>query len=490
MGLPHVRSVRNASSNRTLYRVACLLPAALCLLVLPNLVGCNNGKQLQADLYQRELRLQEDEIYRLEDNVEEYQAIVRGYRCEVSDLKRELAEVQPQPQVITPAEGPRFQPTPVGEIDIQPFKAPQIESVPEEPLPRTSSPKVEPLKFRPAPDAPEAPVFTPGADTIQLDRAASLALHEEAKSPARKKSKANAAAAKVVLLGDAMPPLPFPATKARPIAELPFEPLPLETLAIEHASIELAPYEEPMPRVEETILDEAIVLNELATPLLKLAAVDSVQVDLQNGPRETSGEATLVARLSPLSSGEPAYFEGEASVLIADMSQRGSRRRIGRWDFTTDEVAQAWAEDSTQLELPLLLPAELISKMPTDRPLRLWVRLVDSRGHKTLHSMDVDFLDHPWRLAETRPLEAIQARPIEMASLSLRRLPIESTEPSEESTQERVAQADPAQTKEASPIQSGWKRAVLHRSNARTTSKRDDAVRPATYTFPAETAGL
>ena len=33
-----------------------------------------------------------DEIYRLEDYIEEYQGIIAGYRCEIDDLKRELRE--------------------------------------------------------------------------------------------------------------------------------------------------------------------------------------------------------------------------------------------------------------------------------------------------------------------------------------------------------------------------------------------------------------
>ena len=503
MGLPLERSVRDAS-----IRFICLLGVGCCVL----LVGCNSGKQLQGDLYQRELRLQEDEIYRLEDHVEEYQAIVRGYRCEVADLRHELAAAHSQPQlapapvlaapVLAPIEGPEFfssgttarkEPTPAGEIDIKPFKAPETDSVPKLKTPSD----VKPLKFRPAPDAPEAPPFTPGADANRLDHAASLALHEEANSPAHKKSKANAAAAEVMLTDDDTPPLPFPTTKALPIAEsqaqvlmdvlMNFAPYE-ETVLTDPVEIEMVPRQAP----HKTIVDETTVRNEPITPLLKLAAVDSVQVDLQNGPKESTGEPTLVARLSPLSSGEPAYFEGEASVLIADMSKSDSRRRLGRWDFSTDEVAQSWAEDSTQLELPLLLPVELVSKMPTDRPLRLWVRLVDSRGRKTLHSMDVDFVNHPWRLAETRSLETIQARPIEMATLPLRRLPIEiaegnaegnaegdaegDAEPSEGATEERVVQSEPAIAN-----QSVWKRAVLHRSNARSTPKRDDAVTPAAY---------
>ena len=80
-------SARTAASRLAV----CLLPAACCLL----LTGCqNSGRQMQTDLYQRELRLQEDEIYRLEDYIDEYQGIIAGYRCEIDDLKRELAESQ------------------------------------------------------------------------------------------------------------------------------------------------------------------------------------------------------------------------------------------------------------------------------------------------------------------------------------------------------------------------------------------------------------
>ncbi len=459
-----MRSARSHASNRGLHRVVCLLPVACCLL----LVGCNNGRQLQADLYQRELRLQEDEIYRLEDNLEEYQAIVRGYRCEVADLKRELANTQSDsvsgpvhgPPTIVPVDGPEFSPS-----GSEPNQLPSVSE-------GESEEDDEPF---PAPDAEEAPPFMPGANRTAppSEATATLAQH---KSPLPKK----AILATKKKLDEVDPPLPFSPTQAPPIAESTAEPkLSVQSESVQPLHANPLASDSPATRPSSnrriaTFIEPATLKatpKKRATPLLKLATVDSVRVDLQNGPRESTGELTLLAKLVPLSNGEVAYFEGEASVLLADMSRRGTRRRIGRWDFSANEVALAWSQGSAELELPLLLPAELISKTPTDRPLRLWIRLVDRRGRKTLHSIDVDFLDRPWRLAETRPAGLIPAHPIKMA------ISVESNDLTGKLKKEPITVS----------TQSGWRRAVLHRSSTKSAPKRDDAVRPATYTSPTET---
>jgi hypothetical protein len=67
----------------------CALFAAGLATLLP-LCGCQSGAQ--SDLVAREMRLQEDKIYALQDYLAEYQQLVRQYRAENEALKRGLQE--------------------------------------------------------------------------------------------------------------------------------------------------------------------------------------------------------------------------------------------------------------------------------------------------------------------------------------------------------------------------------------------------------------
>ncbi|QDU91177.1 hypothetical protein Pla175_45970 [Pirellulimonas nuda] len=148
-------------------RTWCTPWLALCCVAA--VAGCAGRGAAERDLYQRELRLQEDEIYRLEDCIEEYQCLVRRYRTENESLKsyagtpggstpsvekldsepqqRSLLDDRPSPG----GQGPNSRPP-------QRTKAPEIE-LPEidmgEPVPAPRVPK-------PAPSAAPGPVEIPG----------------------------------------------------------------------------------------------------------------------------------------------------------------------------------------------------------------------------------------------------------------------------------------------------------------------------------------
>ena len=157
-----------------------LLMCSLCAI----LTGCNNGKQLHADLYQRELRLQEDEIYRLEDYIEEYQAIVRGYRMEVADLKRQLAEngtgetlstgpTLAEPQQLNRIESSRSTQTApsFGDAAESNETDPSETADPTSPRPEidTDQEGLDSLEYLPAPDADEAPRFSPSSAEVPIE---------------------------------------------------------------------------------------------------------------------------------------------------------------------------------------------------------------------------------------------------------------------------------------------------------------------------------
>ena len=66
-----------------------LLHAALIPLLL---IGCQSNAQ--QDLIARELRMQEDQIYAMEDYLTQYQQLLCDVRAENAALRRKLADVQ------------------------------------------------------------------------------------------------------------------------------------------------------------------------------------------------------------------------------------------------------------------------------------------------------------------------------------------------------------------------------------------------------------
>ena len=313
MGPPFAMSVRsNASKSPVL-----LLLAMCCAAPL----GCNNGKQLHADLYQRELRLQEDEIYRLEDYIEEYQAIIRGYRMEVADLKKQLAEGT------SATTGALPEPTPVDQAKPIPLE--------EDEAPRFERPF-------PAPDADEAPPFKP-----------SSAIQPLILSPEEQESNT------LTQLRNT-PPARF------------VEPFGSKRI--------------PVSREVESGDDQKLSLS------------------LKNGPKEATGEPTLLAMVR---STEGVDFQGEVSLLLTDPAEPGAggakEKKLARWDFSSQEVSSAMNHEGV-IELALMLPLEPEDQPPTDKPLRMWVRVVGEEGKKRLGHEEVEFFTRPFRLYEPRQL--------------------------------------------------------------------------------------
>jgi len=71
-------------TRRSRARSALALAATLVVVLLS---GCQNGNS-QRDLVARELRMQEDKIYAMEDYINEYQQLLCKYRSENAALKR------------------------------------------------------------------------------------------------------------------------------------------------------------------------------------------------------------------------------------------------------------------------------------------------------------------------------------------------------------------------------------------------------------------
>lgn len=287
---------------------------------------------MQTDLYQRELRLQEDEIYRLEDYIEEYQGIVRGYRCKVEELEDQLVERRPSERSISAPEAVDPEPLPAPALS-EPENRPDppepldMSGMPEIDMPETLSPPVEaPSDFETPPGGDEPPLFN-GANATPIEPpAARVALAIDESS-----SRIKAAQASASIVTDETPPNPYPyAALTEPIRP----PTNID------------------PEIQLQLYEDGGAMVAIVT-----ASDDALLID----------------------------FAGEASVMLTDPSIDGSQRRIARWDFTPEEIAIDLSEP--MLRLPVLLPTDV----PEGRTLRVWIRIVDSMGKKRLQAIDARF---------------------------------------------------------------------------------------------------
>lgn len=396
MDSPWANSARSLASS-----LACLLSAACCLLT----AGCNNsGRQMQTDLYQRELRLQEDEIYRLEDYIEEYQGIVRGYRCKVEDLERDLTERRDaldapaanssrRPEALPPPAATRPDPPEALDLDQMPAIETPAADMPAIEMPETLSP---PAQAPPSLDAPAA-----GGEPSLFDGANASPMRPSHTEPA------SAESIETVALVEAEPTPPNPYPLAKPVRYTP-----------------------------------------------PVASTDpSVRLDIEAGAESGAFVATVGTGVG---TGTPR-FDGEASVMLTDPTLGGRQRRIARWDFTTREVAEAAEAGGSLLRLQAALP----SGVPEDRPLRVWVRLVDANGQKRLQATEVQFADGELRASETLPKTTADTSPARLPPIGA---PRAIAEPSRES----FAEASTAE---------GWRAA----SGRVPTRRLDTAVAPASF---------
>lgn len=288
------------------------------------LVGCQSHQQANRDIYYRELRLQEDEIYRLEDCIQEYQSLIRGYRIEIDQLKSQLAE--------SPAER-----GPAGATS-EPRDSDNGRSLLDSPGAFRSPERIDDADD----DAPDItpPLIDMGEPT------------------------------------DAPPPLePPPAIE--PLDDRPpliETPLPLDP------STRNQRYE-TLPSPGVTPLDDAPHWdNEApATSAIDSQPLGSMKIRGYAGPEIETGEATLVALIRPASTtGQPSRFNGGVTLLLVDASADNARQKLARWDFSAEEVAEYWRTDTREpvLDLAVVLPQDT----PMDREVELWLRAEDDHG--------------------------------------------------------------------------------------------------------------
>ncbi|TWT32253.1 hypothetical protein KOR34_40150 [Posidoniimonas corsicana] len=301
------------------------------------LVGCQNNQQAHRDIYLRELRLQEDEIYRLEDCIQEYQGLIRQYRAEMHELRQQAGEPDAAPR---PAPGaPRSLldgPAQEDDFGLRPLDPPAE----EDEVPEIDVPAIDLGEPAAAP-----PIDPPPIDPPPLDNGPT--------APAPRGTAPESAPPIDI------PPLDIPAAEPTAPAEPGSRYGPAEELP-------------PLGQLGET----PPFAPTHDGPSLPAEPLGSLAVESYAGPALETGEPTLVALIRPRTLlGQPAPFTGQASLMLIDPTNGADGEKLARWDFSSAEVAASWRPDAAEpvLDLAVVLPGGV----PQDRELELWVRLVN-----------------------------------------------------------------------------------------------------------------
>ncbi|MEM6798747.1 MAG: hypothetical protein AAF589_04465 [Planctomycetota bacterium] len=471
--------------------VCCLLSACGCLLA----TGCNSGQQLQRDLYARELRLQEDEIYRLEDCNREYQQIVRSLRKELQELKQGEGGVAvgPKAEKLDDSDLDGGQRSLLDNFDWSPDRPsdantpapepPKIDPPAADTLPEVETPDVE-LPSIDLGEPTEAPSFAPPSSTTPPAPSPSPG---QPSAPATATPSLPATTTAQPALDNTLPAIEVPPLPgaAEPIAPPLPEAAPLETPPTPGGK---APRYEPLPlsrgggsphgenRYDESIETAGSLLDEpLAEALL---AVDSLALAVRKGPIEATDEATLVVLVQPRdAAGRATLFQGEAAMLLRDPSRDLQEATLVRWDFSGPEVSSAWRDVDREpvLDFAVVTPGDI----PTDRPLELWVRLIDAAGNKTLAKANVviDQLSQP---TKQRALEAIATGPLPPPPAAVPSAAVAATSDAEPSEATRTdgwaSRSSGSESASDTPAATGWRGSSPdHGSDIRVTSYEETA---------------
>lgn len=299
-------------------------PATIVKLVLALAVmlgmGCRSRSE--RDLVERELRMQEDQVYMLESYISDYQEILRRCRCENQELQQEISRLRSGEEIARPPA-----------TDIQKEDTLDDSWSPNRPRPRSllgrpRSPALpDPFRDDRAPDATEEAPPIPEIK-IEIDEA------EEEIAP--------------------LTPLPEQGTRSRRSAE-PDPPAVVPAAVLSDAKPLTKEISTPT-----TILGEYVALEGQVIPSLHVAVM----------PRSEDGK-----RLD---------FRGTLEVMLLDPDAGPDSPSLARWEFTPAEVEAAWRDAELRETFDVL--AGLPEELPFDQPLELWVRLLPEAGGKILVS--------------------------------------------------------------------------------------------------------
>jgi hypothetical protein len=297
------------------------------------LAGCQSGAQ--QDLVARELRMQEDQIYAMEDYLTQYQQLVCKYRSENAALRRRLTddyydgEDLPPPRKTPRAGGDRTTPPGGTSIEIRETPGREGGQPPSREI-EIELPDVPPLEGSTSNEAPPGQVVT--AAYNESGEAASAA----GKAPGTRSEK--------------------PTGKAQ-----------AQGIIDRSKTIATASDSKPTPRPGQT-------------PLRLHGEV--VEGDPGAGPR-------LVVNVEIIDeAGSGAISAGEVSLMLLAQNGKRGQQSLARWDFGNEDI-QAAKQDAAEeriMQFYLELPAET----PRLESTELWARLVPSEGEKLLARASVD----------------------------------------------------------------------------------------------------
>ncbi len=318
-------------SSVGIHRVRFTVTALAGILMLVVAVGCRSGAE--NDLVTRELRMQEDQIYAMEDYLSQYQQLLRQCRAENESLKSELAgdgDKRLAPAGPKGSSGPRAPAQPSTPPGVAPPYKPG-ETPPVPPANDLQLPDVPLLKEttwnngEASPDASATPVATESVHRDSLLRVAAAEMGED------------------------------------------------------HAD---APCQvEPALAVEEDASPASDQMESADVPT-------SVRIRGEVVANQPGGGPRLMVDVEPLTqAGRGTSFVGGASLMVLAPSEEGAPRSLARWDFSPEDVQAIVAEShgETGMEFYLELPVET----PVDGPVQLWARLVPEGGEKLLTHIDL-----------------------------------------------------------------------------------------------------
>jgi hypothetical protein len=314
--------------------LACLSAALFALL---GVAGCANNSE--RDIIARDRRMQEDQVYAMQDYVRQYQDLVCRQRSENASLRRQLSEAygesnQSEPEPMPSSRG----------IRPSTRRGPQFES------PRT------PLRQQPQqPDEPqiEPPEVPPLETTTWSD------LNRQTLAPADEASHENESDPQVLAT-----------SYEEPVLEATHEPSPRDEVVADHG-----------------VGDETTPVTVAASA--GVGSAGDVMLSGEVVANDSGGGPRLAIDVAPFDkSGRVEPFDGSASLLLLAPGNDGERRILGRWDFGPDYVRSVI--DSTASEPTMRFLIEMPADVPVGEATQLWVRLNPSDGNKLVAHADVN----------------------------------------------------------------------------------------------------
>ncbi len=275
--------------------------------------------------------MQEDQMYAMQDYIQQYQQLVCRFRSENASLRRQLMdERSTSPVELEPQSMPQTQPNWPANKNGTPIEATPAPGINKQQVP---APSVE---------TPDVPPLKQGASINADNRYRSLA--DDGQRQDEQNRYAQLASYESPVTSDA------PSIAAEPTADT--------------APTNASTGNTPTNTSPDVLLSGEVVANNVGGGL-------RLVIDLESFDR----------------SGRIARFEGNVSLaLLATVD--GVQHKLARWDFGPEDVRSAVAESAS--ELTMRFRVELPAGTKVDGATELWARLTPTSGDKVLSHAKLD----------------------------------------------------------------------------------------------------